>query len=99
MIELLLAVITVLVIALSVLVGTIYLHGSKSSLEDDKEELGYIIANYRKTEEKRIESLLGGIDGVTSVNLSPIRYLELMKAEEDLAEYRLKIKRIGDYHE
>jgi len=40
MVEALLAVITVLVIALCVLVGvTIYLHGSKSSLEDDKEEL------------------------------------------------------------
>ena len=95
MIEVLLAVITVLIIALCVLVGvTIYLHGSKTSLEDDKEELGYIIANYRKTEEKRIESLLGGIDGVTSVTLSPIRYLELVKAEEDLDEYRLKIKLI-----
>lgn len=100
MVEALLAVITVLVIALCVLISvTIYLHGSKSSLEDDKEELGYIIANYRKTEEKRIESLIGGIDGVTSVTLSPIRYLELVKAEEDLSEYRLKIKRIGDYHE
>lgn len=99
MIEALLAVITVLVIALCVLVYVvIYLHGSKSSLEDDKEELGYIIANYRKTEEKQIESLLGGIDGVTSVTLSPIRYLELIKAEEDLAEYRLRVKEIGDYH-
>lgn len=100
MVEALLAVITVLVIALCVLISvTIYLHGSKSSLEDDKEELGYIIDNYRKIKEKQIESLLGGIDGVTSVTLSPIRYLELIKAEEDLAEYRLKIKRIGDYHE
>ena len=41
MVEALLAVITVLVIALCVLISvTIYLHGSKSSLEDDKEELG-----------------------------------------------------------
>lgn len=100
MIEAFLAVITVLIIALCVSIYfLIVLQGSKSSLEDDKEELGYIIANYRKTEEKQIESLLGGIDGVTSVTLSPIRYLELVKAEEDLAEYRLKIKRIGDYHE
>lgn len=68
MIEALLAVITVLVIALCVLVYVaIYLHGSKSSLEDDKEELGYIIANYRKTEEKQIESLLGGIDRTNSI--------------------------------
>lgn len=100
MIEALLAVITVLIITLCVSIYfLIVLQGSKTSLEDDKEELGHIIRNYRKTEEKQIESLLGGIDGVTSVTLSPIRYLELMKAEEDLAEYRLKIKRIGDYHE
>lgn len=100
MIEALLAVITVLIIALCVSIYfVIVLQGSKTSLEDDKDELGHIISNYRKTEEKQIESLLGGIDGVTSVTLSPIRYLELVKAEEDLAEYRLKIKRIGDYHE
>ena len=100
MIEALLAVITVLIIALCVSIYfVIVLQGSKTSLEDDKDELGYIIRNYRKNEEKQIESLLGGIDGVTSVTLSPIRYLELVKAEEDLAEYRLKIKRIGDYHE
>lgn len=100
MIEALLAVITVLIIALCVSIYfVIVLQGSKTSLEDDKDELGHIIRNYRKSEEKQIESLLGGIDGVTSVTLSPIRYLELVKAEEDLAEYRLKIKRIGDYHE
>lgn len=100
MIEALLAVITVLIIALCVSIYfVIVLQGSKTSLEDDKDELGHIIRNYRKTEEKQIESLLGGIDGVTSVTLSPIRYLELVKAEEDLAEYRLKIRKIGDYHE
>lgn len=100
MIEALLAVITVLVIALCISVYfLIVLQGSKTSLEDDKEDLVQIIHGYKRSEEKRIESILGGIDGVTSVILSPIRYLELVKAEEDLAEYRLKIKRIGDYHE
>jgi hypothetical protein len=100
MIEALLAVITVLIIALCVSIYfVIVLQGSKTSLEDDKENLGHILMSYRKNEEKQIENLLGGIDGVTSVTLSPIRYLELVKAEEDLAEYRLKIKRIGDYHE
>lgn len=97
MVEALLAVITVLVIALCILVGvTIYLHGSKSSLEDDKEELGYIIANYRKTEEKRIESLLGGIDGVTSVSLATKRYVELLKAENDLAELKEKVSELDN---
>ena len=97
MIDVLLAVFTVLVIALCVLVGvTIYLHGSKSSLEDDKEELRDIITNYRKTEEKRIERLLGGIDGVTSVTLSPIRYLELVKAEEDLVDIKVMMRELGN---
>ena len=97
MIEALLAVITVLVIALCISVYfLIVLQCSKTSLEDDKEDLVQIIQGYKRSEEKQIESLLGGIDGVTSVNLSPIRYLELIKAEEDLADYRLKIKNIGD---
>lgn len=97
MIEALLAVITVLVIALCISVYfLIVIQGSKTSLEDDKDDLVQIIHGYKRSEEKRIESLLGGIDGVTSVTLSPIRYLELIKAEEDLADYRLKIKNIGD---
>ena len=81
MIEALLAVITVLVIALCISVYfLIVLQGSKTSLEDDKEDLVQIIHGYKRSEEKQRERLLGGI-------------------EEDLAEYRLKIKRIGDYHE
>lgn len=100
MIEALLAVITVLIIALCVSIYfVIVLQGSKTSLEEDKKNLGHVIMSYRKNEEKQVESLIESIDGVTSVTLSPIRYLELVKAEEDLAEYRLKIKRIGDYHE
>lgn len=98
MIEAFLAVIALLIIALCVSVYfVVVLQGYKTSIEDDKEELEHIIREYRKSEEKQIESLLGGIDGVTSVTLSPIRYLELIKAEEDLAEFRLKIKAIGDY--
>ena len=97
MIEALLAVITVLIISLCISVYfLIVLQGSKTSLEDDKEDLVQIIHGYKISEEKRIESLLGGIDGVTSVTLSPIRYLELIKSEEYIADYRLKIKNIGD---
>lgn len=100
MIEALLSVITLLVIALCVSIYFLrVLQGSETSIDDDKEELRHIIREYRKIEEKRIESLIGGIDGVTSISLSPIRYLELIKAEDDLAEYRLKIKEIGDLHE
>ena len=49
MIEALLAVITVLIIALCVSIYfVIVLQGSKTSLEYDKDELGHIIRNYRK---------------------------------------------------
>lgn len=36
------------------------------------------------SEQRRVENLQDGIDGVTSVILSPIRYTELIKAEKEL---------------
>lgn len=40
------------------------------------------------------KALLENIDGVTSVQLSPVRYAELVLAEDDLRELRLKLKDI-----
>lgn len=40
------------------------------------------------------KTLLENIDGVTSVQLSPVRYAELMLAEDDLRELKLKLKDI-----
>lgn len=40
--------------------------------------------------------LIEGIDGVTSVQLNPIRYVELLTKEEECNELKLAIKRFAD---
>lgn len=48
---------------------------------------------YRDREgERNFKELVGGIDGVTSVSLSSKRYVELLKAENDLAELKTKVR-------
>lgn len=41
--------------------------------------------------ERNFKELVGGIDGVTSVSLASKRYVELLKAENDLAELKEKV--------
>ena len=40
--------------------------------------------------------LIEGIDGVASVQLTPIRYVELLTKEEECNELKLAIKRFAD---
>lgn len=40
--------------------------------------------------------LIEGIDGVSSVQLTPIRYVELLTKEEECNELKLAIKRFAD---
>lgn len=40
--------------------------------------------------------LIEGIDGVTSVQLTPIRYVELLTKEEECNELKIAIKRFAD---
>ena len=40
------------------------------------------------SEQRRLENLQDGIDGVTSVSLSPLRYIELIRAEKELKEFK-----------
>ena len=42
--------------------------------------------------ERNFKELVGGIDGVTSVSLASKRYVELLKAENDLAELKEKVR-------
>lgn len=53
---------------------------------------------YENKEEKRLKKLklIEGIDGVTSVQLTPIRYVELLTKEEECNELKLAIKRFAD---
>lgn len=48
-----------------------------------------------KMKHKKME-LIEGIDGVTSVQLTPIRYVELLTKEEECNELKLAIKRFAD---
>lgn len=63
--------------------------------------IGYFIGNSlgqgTKDEKKRKKlKLIEGIDGVTSVQLTPIRYVELLTKEEECNELKLAIKRVAD---
>lgn len=63
--------------------------------------VGYFIGNWDK-EEKHVVikdtklKLIEGIDGVSSVQLTPIRYVELLTKEEECNELKLAIKRFAD---
>lgn len=46
--------------------------------------------------ERNFKELVGGIDGVTSVSLSSKRYVELLKAENDLAELKAKVMELNN---
>lgn len=46
--------------------------------------LELISQSFILSEQRRIENLQDGIDGVTSVSLSPLRYIELIRAEKEL---------------
>ena len=40
------------------------------------------------SEQNRIEEIANSIGGITSVNISPLRYVELIRAEKELKELR-----------
>lgn len=59
--------------------------------------VGICIGQDAKDEKKRKKlKLIEGIDGVTSVQLTPIRYVELLTKEEECNELKLAIKRFAD---
>lgn len=63
--------------------------------------IGYFIGKWNK-EDKHVTikdtklKLIEGIDGVTSVQLTPIRYVELLTKEEECNALKLAIKRFAD---
>lgn len=59
--------------------------------------VGIFIGQDTKDEKKRKKlKLIEGIDGVSSVQLTPIRYVELLTKEEECNELKLSIKRFAD---
>ena len=78
-------------------IGTLVFYLWNNKL-DDKWEQGYEQGMSVKIVEdrvdKKLDTLLEGIDGVQSVNLSSKRYVELLQKEEELNEIKLKIKEV-----
>lgn len=46
--------------------------------------------------ERNFKDLVAGIDGVTSVSLSAKRYVELLRAEEELVDIKVKMVELGN---
>lgn len=46
--------------------------------------------------ERNFKDLVAGIDGVTSVSLSSKRYVELLRAENDLIELKVKVRELDN---
>lgn len=54
------------------------------------------LAQRDRDSERNFKELVGGIDGVTSVSLASKRYVELLKAENDLAELKEKVRKLDN---
>lgn len=52
--------------------------------------------DFRLEKKNKKLKLIEGIDGVTSVQLTPIRYVELLTKEEECNELKIAIKRFAD---
>lgn len=54
------------------------------------------IAKHDIEGERNFKDLVAGIDGVTSVSLSAKRYVELLRAENDLIELKVKVRELDN---
>ena len=65
-------------------------------LKSDNQYLEDRIAKRDREGERDFKDLVGGIDGVTSVSLSSKRYVELLRAENDLIELKVKVRELDN---
>lgn len=74
-------------------------HKLEEEIELFKQSNKYLedrIAKRDREGERDFKDLVAGIDGVSSVSLSSKRYVELLRAENDLIELKLKVKEVGN---
>lgn len=94
-------------IAVALIIGTILLligqlyknHKLEEDIEMYKQSNEYLedrIAKRDREGERDFKDLVGGIDGVTSVSLSSKRYVELLRAENDLIELKVKVRELDN---
>ena len=94
-------------IAVALIIGTLVLligqlyknHNLEEDIKMYKQSNKYLedrIAKRDREGERNFKDLVGGIDGVTSVLLSAKRYVELLRAENDLVELKLKVRELDN---
>ena len=94
-------------IAVALILGTLVLllvqvyknHKLEEDIDMYKQSNQYLenrIAKHDIEGERNFKDLVGGIDGVTSVSLSAKRYVELLRAENDLIELKVKVRELDN---
>lgn len=94
-------------IAVALIIGTLVLllvqvyknHKLEEDIEMYKQSNRYLEDRIAKRDiegERNFKDLVGGIDGVTSVSLSAKRYVELLRAENDLIELKVKVRELDN---
>lgn len=94
-------------IAIALIIGTLVLllvqvyknHKLEEEIEMYKQSNQYLedrIAKRDREGERNFKDLVGGIDGVTSVSLSAKRYVELLRAENDLVDLKVKVRELDN---
>jgi len=94
-------------IAVALIIGTLVLllvqvyknHKLEEDIDMYKQSNQYLenrIAQRDREGERNFKDLVGGIDGVTSVSLSSKRYVELLRAENDLVDLKVKVRELDN---
>lgn len=94
-------------IAVALIIGSVILlmvqvyknHKLEEDIEMYKQSNRYLEDRIAKRDiegERNFKDLVAGIDGVTSVSLSAKRYVELLRAENDLVELKVKVRELDN---
>lgn len=94
-------------IAIALIIGNVILlmvqvyknHKLEEDIEMYKQSNRYLEDRIAKRDiegERNFKDLVAGIDGVTSVSLSAKRYVELLRAENDLIELKVRVRELGN---
>nr|DAE81781.1 MAG TPA: NADH dehydrogenase [Caudoviricetes sp.] len=94
-------------LAVALIIGSVVLlmvqlyknHKLEEDIEMYKQSNQYLedrIAKRDREGERNFKDLVAGIDGVTSVSLSAKRYVELLRAENDLVDLKVKVRELDN---
>lgn len=94
-------------IAIALIIGNVILlmvqvyknHKLEEDIEMYKQSNRYLEDRIAKRDiegERNFKDLVAGIDGVTSVSLSAKRYVELLRAENDLIELKVRVRELDN---